>query len=124
MRPVYGGKDDEFSDFHREVSEIEDDVIVLEDEEGKESRFKILFDSLFVDDNQYVVLMPIEEEEALEPEIVILRVDEDDDGKGVLVTIDSDDEWERVLRAFEEMDLEGDLGDYEIEVEEQGEPED
>lgn len=112
---MFDGKDDEFSDL--DDDESEDDVIVLEDEEGKESRFKILLDSLFVDDKQYVVLMPVEEEDALEPEIVILRVDEGLDGKGVLVTIDSDDEWEEVLKAFEEMDVEGTLGDFEIEVE-------
>lgn len=99
-----------------EVSEVdEDEVVVLLDEEGKESRFRILFDSLFVDDRQYVVMMPAEDEGAMEPEIVILRVAEDDKGEGILVTIDSDDEWVEVLKAFEEMDVEEALGDVEIE---------
>ncbi len=97
-------------------SEIDDDIVVLSDEDGVESRFKILFDALFVDDRQYVVLMPIEQQNSVEPEIVILRVDETDDGENVLSTIDEDDEWEEVLQAFEEMDLEENLGDYEIEI--------
>ncbi len=45
-------------------------VVVLQDEEGKESSFKILFDSLFVGERQYVVLMPVDQEDSLEPEIV------------------------------------------------------
>jgi uncharacterized protein YrzB (UPF0473 family) len=89
-------------------------VVVLVDEDGKESRFRILFDSLFVEDTQYVVLMPADDEEALEPEIVILRVAENRDGEGILVTIDSDEEWVEVLKAFEEMDVEEALGDVEV----------
>ncbi len=87
---------------------------MLVDEDGKESRFRILFDSLFVEDTQYVVLMPADDEEALEPEIVILRVAENRDGEGILVTIDSDEEWVEVLKAFEEMDVEEALGDVEV----------
>ncbi|MGI6643796.1 MAG: DUF1292 domain-containing protein [Bacillota bacterium] len=121
---MYGQKDEEFDDTNDEVWDSEEHVIVLEDEEGQETRFKILFNSLFVGDDQYVVLMPIEEEEALEPEIVILRVDQDDGGKSILVTIDSNDEWERVLDALDKMELDGYLDDYEIELEDQEEPED
>lgn len=89
----------------------EDNLVVLQDEKGDECSFKILFDSLFVGDKQYVVLMPVEEEDSLDPEIVILRVDETADGESVLSTIDDDDEWEEVLRAFEEMDI-----DFDVEV--------
>lgn len=100
-----------------EGEETDESVVVLMDEEGRESSFRILLDSLFVGDRQYVVLMPIEEEDSLEPEIVILRVDEGEDGESTLSTIDDDDEWEEVLKAFEEMELEGELGDYNIELE-------
>ncbi len=106
-----------------ETGAEEEDVVVLEDEEGKESKFRILFDSLFVEERQYVVLMPIEQEDSNEPEIVILRVDETDDGESVLSTIDDDDEWEEVLKAFEEMDVEENIGDYDIEIEEDKAPE-
>ena len=97
---------------------VEDDLLVLRDEEGVESSFRILSDGLFVGDKQYVVLMPVEQEESFEPEIVVLRVDQDQDGSDILCTIDDDDEWEEVLRAFEELVVDEDLGDYEIEVEE------
>ena len=101
-----------------EPREAEDDVVVLRDEEGVESSFKVLFDSLFVGEKQYVVLMPVEQEDSLEPEIVVLRVDEAEDGEDILSTIDDDDEWEEVLKAFEELAIEEELGDYDIEVEE------
>ncbi len=116
MKSVRISKDDEIEDFDHEVSDNEDDIIVLEDEEGKSSRFRILFDSLFVEENQYVVLMPIEEEDLPEPEIVILKLEDTGDGQGVLVTIDEDEEWEKVLKAFEDMDIDDGLGDYEIQV--------
>jgi uncharacterized protein YrzB (UPF0473 family) len=109
---------------YAEVPEIdENEVVVLLDEEGKESRFRILFDSLFVGDRQYVVMMPADDEDAMEPEIVILRVEEDDKGEGILVTIDSDDEWVEVLKAFEDMDVEDALGDVEIEFDDEEETE-
>lgn len=95
----------------------EEDLIVLEDEQGNEVKFRLVFDSLFIGERQYVVLMPVDENGEYEPELVILRVEEED-GEISLVTIDDDDEWEEVLEAFEEMELEKNLGDYEIEVEE------
>ena len=97
--------------------ELDEDVVVLTDEEGQEETFRILMDDLFVQDRQYVVLMPIGKEDDFEPEIVILRVEALEEGETTLVTIDNDDEWEDVLRAFEDMDIEGSLSEYEIEFE-------
>lgn len=94
------------------------ELVVLEDEEGKEVSFRVLFDALFVGDTQYVVLMPVSEEDSMEPEIVILRVDTDETGEDILATIDSDDEWEEVLKAFEELDLEEQLGEFDLVVDE------
>jgi uncharacterized protein YrzB (UPF0473 family) len=101
-----------------------DDMVVLTDEEGNEETFRILMDDLFVQDRQYVVLMPVDNEANLEPELVILRVETLDEGETTLVTIDSDDEWEDVLRAFEEIDIEDSLGEYEIEIEDYDEEDD
>lgn len=98
--------------------------MVLQDDEGKEISFRILLDALFVGERQYVVLMPVEEEDSLEPEIVILRVDTDENGEDILVTIDSDEEWEEVLKAFEELDLEDRLGDFDLVVDEEDDEED
>ena len=91
-----------------------DDMVVLTDEEGNEETFRILMDDLFVQDRQYVVLMPVDNEANLEPELVILRVETLDEGETTLVTIDSDDEWEDVLRAFEEIDIEDSLGELSL----------
>lgn len=92
------------------------DMIVLEDEDGKEEEFRILFDALFVGDRQYVVLMPVNQENDAEPEIVILRVEEVEGGETTLVTIEDDDEWEEVLKELERLDIEENLGDYEVQV--------
>lgn len=94
---------------------VDDDVIVLADEDGKEVSFRILIDDLFVDDRQYVVLMPVDDEANLEPELVILRVEELGEDDAILATIDDEDEWEEVLAALEE--IEDSFGEYEIEVE-------
>lgn len=94
---------------------IDDDVVVLSDEDGKEARFKILIDDLFVEERQYVVLMPVNDEANLEPELVILRVEELGEDEATLATIDDEDEWEEVLEALEQ--IEDSFGEYEIEVE-------
>ncbi len=96
----------------------DENILVLEDEEGRELRFTILFDALFVGEKQYVVLMPVDDTEAEEAEMVILRVDEGEDGEKTLSTIDDDDEWARVLQAFDELDIEEELADYDIVLEE------
>ncbi|MGI6163299.1 MAG: DUF1292 domain-containing protein [Bacillota bacterium] len=101
-----------------------DDMVVLTDEEGNEEAFRILVDDLFVQDRQYVVLMPLGNDSNPEPEIVILRVETLEEGETTLVTIDNDDEWEDVLRAFEDIDIEDSLGEYEIELEDDDEEDD
>ncbi|HOK63902.1 MAG TPA: DUF1292 domain-containing protein [Bacillota bacterium] len=103
-----------------------DDLIVLTDEEGNEEVFRILIDDLFVEDRQYVVLMPLIEDLEAEAELVILRVESLEEGEATLVTISSDEEWEEILKAFEDLEFIGELEDYEIEIEEveEEEPED
>ena len=99
-----------------------DDVIVLSDEDGNEEEFKLLLDGLFVGDRQYVVLMPADSEEDDQPEIVILRVDRLGEDGATLCTIDEEDEWEEVIGALYELDLEDDIEveDYEDDDEEPG----
>jgi putative Holliday junction resolvase len=99
-----------------------DDVIVLSDEDGNEEEFKLLLDGLFVGDRQYVVLMPADSEEDDQPEIVILRVDRLGENEATLCTIDEEDEWEEVIGALYELDLEDDIEveDYEDDDEEPG----
>ena len=71
-----------------------EDVITLLDEEGVEHEFSIV-DVLEVSERRYAILQPLEAGE--EPDTaVIFRMEGD-----ALVTIEDDDEFERVRLAFE-----------------------
>ncbi|MCL6548673.1 MAG: DUF1292 domain-containing protein [Alicyclobacillus sp.] len=87
----------------------EDDVIVLEDEDGKEHRF-VLGEVLTVDEQDYAVLLPIDEDVE---EGVIFRIDGEEGDQMLLSEIESDEEWEKVVQAYNEQ--EDDLDDEETE---------
>ena len=56
-----------------------DNIIVLNDEDGNEVQFEFL-DLVELDDEEYVVLLPVTEEgEEDEGEVVILKVEDNDD---------------------------------------------
>ena len=100
------------------------DLVVLTDEEGNEEAFHILIDDLFIEDRQYVVLMPLSDDPDAEAELVILRVESLEDGEATLVTINSDEEWDEILKAFEDLEFDDVFEHYEIEVEEPDEEDD
>ena len=81
----------------------EDEVIVLTDDEGKEHEFNLI-DTITVNDKEYAILQPAEEEEA-----IILRFGIDDEGNEVLFDIEEDEEWEKVADAWQEMAEEDDV---------------
>ena len=91
--------------------EHDDEIIVLTDEEGNEHEFSIV-QVITVDDKDYAILLPIEDGEEGE-EAIIMRIDEED-GEDVLVEIESEEEFDRVADAWEEM-----LDDEEFEEESQ-----
>jgi putative Holliday junction resolvase len=78
----------------------EDELIILTDEEGIEHEFSII-DVIEVDNRQYAILLPADEDEE-EGEAVIFRIEEED-GEDVLVDIEDDDEFERVVEVWEEL---------------------
>ncbi len=89
-----------------------ENVFTLTDEEGNESEFELLGE-LNLDDNTYLALIPMESDE---DEYVILKVEVDENGDELLVTIDDDDEFDRVADAFEdtfmgEIDLDGEIAE-------------
>ena len=100
--------------------EMEKDVISLLDEEGKEHEFEIV-DALELDDCQYLALLPLygpdEAQEALDDsgELVIFRVndEEDPDGEQYLDVIEDEEEFARVSDLF--MERLEDLFDFEEE---------
>ncbi|MDR7484319.1 MAG: DUF1292 domain-containing protein [Armatimonadota bacterium] len=74
---------------------VEDmDIITLQDEDGREHRFNLV-DTLEVDGRRYAVLLPEDEEDAA---AVIFRME----GEDRLVSIDDDEELNRVMAALEE----------------------
>lgn len=75
-----------------------ENVFTLTDEEGNESEFELLGE-LNIDDNIYLALIPLDGDE---DEYVILKVEVDENGDELLVTIDDDDEFDKVADAFED----------------------
>ncbi|MBO5869697.1 MAG: DUF1292 domain-containing protein [Clostridia bacterium] len=85
-----------------------ENIFTLTDEDGNESDFELLGE-LNIDDNTYLALIPLDGDE---DEYVILKIEVDENGDELLVTIDDDDEFDNVADAFEdtfmgEIDLDG-----------------
>lgn len=76
--------------------EFEEEIILLEDEDGTEHRF-VLGDVISVEEKDYAILLPIDDE--LE-EGVIFRIDGEEDDQMVLTDIESDEEWQKVVDAY------------------------
>ena len=80
-----------------ETFEFEQEVFTLTDEDGNESDFELI-GTMEIDSVKYVALLPVE---GTEDEYVILKLVIDEDGDEILVTIDDDDEFDKVADAFE-----------------------
>ena len=81
------------------------EVYTLTDEDGKEGEFELI-GSLDIDGQSYVALLPLEKENSEEQDeedygFVILKVVEEN-GEEVFVSIDDDEEFEKVADAFED----------------------
>ena len=81
-----------------------DNIVILNDEDGNEVRFEFL-DLVELDDEEYVVLLPVAEEgEEEEGEVVILKVedvDEESDEESY-VSVDDDETLNKVFEIFKE----------------------
>ena len=81
-----------------------DNVVILNDEEGNEVRFEFL-DLVELEDEEYVVLLPIADEgEEEEGEVVILKVEDTDEesDEESYVSVDDDETLNRVFEIFKE----------------------
>ena len=81
-----------------------DNIIILNDEEGNEVKFEFL-DLIDLDDEEYVVLLPVTEEgEEEEGEVVILKVEDtdDDSDEESYVGIEDEDTLNKVFEIFKE----------------------
>ena len=94
--------DEELNNVPEELEE-EDNVVILNDEEGNEVRFEFL-DLIEDGDNQYVVFLPIDEVQDVEDgEVVILRVDpsENEDEENY-TAIEDDATLQKIFEIFKD----------------------
>ena len=81
-----------------------DNIIILNDEERNEVKFEFL-DLIELDNEEYVVLLPVTEEgEEEEGEVVILKVEDTDENSDEesYVSIEDEDALNKVFEMFKE----------------------
>lgn len=83
--------------------EMAANLYTLEDEDGVEQQFEML-DTLEVDGERYYALVPYYEDPTKEleadAELVVLKAEYDENDDEILVTIDSDEEYEKIGNMF------------------------
>ena len=81
-----------------------DNIVTLNDEDGKEVKFEFL-DLVELDDEEYVVLLPIaEDEETEDGEVVILKLEdtEEDSDEESYVSVEDEETLMKVFNIFKE----------------------
>ena len=87
-----------------ENEELDDNIVVLNDEEGNEVQFEFL-DLVELDDEEYVVLLPVTEEgEEEEGEVVILKLEDTDEesDEESYVSVEDEDTLMQVFNIFKD----------------------
>ena len=81
---------------------FETEIYTLTDDEGVESDFELI-GTVELEGVTYYALIPYTEDEDAEvEEYIVLRGEKDDNGEDVLVSIDDDDEFDRVADIFDD----------------------
>lgn len=95
----------EENNFENYEGEEFDNIVILNDEEGNEVRFEFL-DLVELDNEEYVVLLPVTDEgEEEEGEVVILKVEDSDDENSEeesYVSIEDEEILNKVFEIFKE----------------------
>ncbi len=78
----------------------EDQIIETVDENGNLVKFE-LFDIVEVDEKEYALLLPVDEEDS--DEVVLMRISKDGE-EYLFETIEDDEEFEKVAEYVENMD--------------------
>ena len=81
-----------------EGTEELDNLIVLNDEEGKEVKFEFL-DLIELDGEEFVILLPFEEDDT---EVVILKVEDSDTEGESYVSVEDEAVLNKVFQIFKE----------------------
>ena len=85
-----------------EVEEELDNLIVLNDENGNEVQFEFL-DLVELDNEEYVILLPTENPEESEGEVVILKVeDTESEDEESYVSVDDEEVLNKIFEMFKE----------------------
>ncbi|MBE5812885.1 MAG: DUF1292 domain-containing protein [Clostridiales bacterium] len=79
-----------------------DNIVVLTDDEGKDIEFEWL-DTVEMGEEQYIVLLPIEDEEA--EEVVILKMEADEEQEN-FIPVEDEEELNEVYDLFKERNKE------------------
>lgn len=80
------------------MSEISDNYIVLNDENGDEVQFEFL-DLIEYESKEYVVLLPTDDEDG---EVVILEVEDTDGDEESYISVDAEETLMKVFEIFKE----------------------
>ena len=88
--------------------DYQDEIIELTGEDGDTIKCEYL-DTVLVDDSEYVVLLPLDEEDCgcdacddeCGAEVIIMKIEKNGDDE-YLVPVEDDDELERAFEAFQE----------------------
>lgn len=79
-------------------------TIVLRDEDNNEVEFELVM-KFDIEDKEYVIVTPVEDDEY---EAIAFRIDKDENGDDTFVTIEDDEEFRMVTEAYETLSLERD----------------
>lgn len=72
-------------------------TIFLYDEDGEEVEFEVVT-KLDIEGREYVIVTPMDEDTE---DAIALRIDKDEDGNEVLVTVEDDKEFELIEETYE-----------------------
>lgn len=79
-----------------------DNIVILNDEEGNEVQFEFL-DLIEYNEEEYVILLPVEDEISEEPgEVVILKVESTSEDEESYVTVEDEEVLNNVFEIFKE----------------------
>ena len=80
-----------------------DNIIILNNENGEEVKFEFL-DLVDLDNEQYVVLLPVTEDEENDGEVVILKLEDSDEDseEESYVSVEDEDTLMKVFNIFKE----------------------
>ena len=79
-----------------------DNIVILNDEEGNEVQFEFL-DLIEYNEEEYVILLPVEDEISEEPgEVVILKVESTSEDEEPYVSVEDEEVLNNVFEIFKE----------------------